>query len=105
MTDAPRRLSVVCMPRWQRRRFLISVGGMCGALASLSPIPALAGGGGTRCVSLVHTHTGETLRAQYFRDGGYQEDCLTQVNYLLRDFRTGDIHRIDPALLDILFNL
>lgn len=58
-----------------------------------------------RCISFVHTHTGERLTAEYFAAGRYQTDCLERVNYLLRDFRTGEIHPIDPALLDILFHL
>jgi uncharacterized protein YcbK (DUF882 family) len=59
----------------------------------------------SRCLRFVHTHTGETLRALYFQDGCYEQECLAQVNHLLRDFRTGDVHPMDPALLDILFDL
>jgi uncharacterized protein YcbK (DUF882 family) len=88
-----------------RRRFLTAVGGLCGTLAAFSAAPVLAASRQTRCLRFVHTHTGETLRAPYFQDGCYQEECLTQVNRLLRDFRTGDVHPIDPALLDILFDL
>jgi uncharacterized protein YcbK (DUF882 family) len=88
-----------------RRRFLMAVGGVCGTVATLVAAPALAAVRGPRCVSFVHTHTGETLRAVYYQDGCYQSDCLAQVNHLLRDFRTGDVHPIDPALLDILFEL
>jgi len=88
-----------------RRRFLAAATGVCGALASFAAVPALAAARGPRCVSFVHTHTGETLRAAYFADGDYQVQCLAQVDHLLRDFRTGDVHRIDPALLDILFDL
>jgi len=88
-----------------RRRFLAAATGLCGTAASLAAAPVLAVSRGQRCVSFVHTHTGETLRAAYFRDGGYQPQCLAQVDQLLRDFRTGDVHRIDPALLDILFDL
>jgi uncharacterized protein YcbK (DUF882 family) len=101
----------VPLPSAGRRRFLVTAGGMCGTLASLAAsaalaVPAaLATGRARRCVSFVHTHTGETLRAAYFQDDGYQAQCLAQVDYLLRDFRTGDVHRIDPALLDILFDL
>jgi uncharacterized protein YcbK (DUF882 family) len=32
-------------------------------------------------------------------------EALTTVNYLLRDFRTGDVHGIDTALLDLLHEL
>ncbi|HEV2284397.1 MAG TPA: DUF882 domain-containing protein [Steroidobacteraceae bacterium] len=68
-------------------------------------MPAFAAARSARCVSFVHTHTGEALRATYFEDGAYQADCLARVDHLLRDFRTGDVHPIDPALLDILFDL
>lgn len=93
-------------PRAGRRRFLLAVGGVCGTVASLVAAPALAAAAyGRRCVSFVHTHTGETLRAVYYQEGCYQSGCLAQVEHLLRDFRTGDEHPIDPALLDILFEL
>jgi uncharacterized protein YcbK (DUF882 family) len=88
-----------------RRRFLLAAGGLCGSLACLAAAPVLAVSRPLRCVSFVHTHTGEALRAAYFQDDSYQAQCLAQVDYLLRDFRTGDVHRIDPALLDILFDL
>jgi len=89
-----------------RRRFLAAATGLAGTAASLAASPVLAASrSGTRCVSFVHTHTGETLRAAYFQDARYQPQCLAQVDYLLRDFRTGDVHRIDPGLLDILFDL
>lgn len=99
------------VPSPGRRRFLLAAGGVCGTLATLTAaaalaVPeALAASGARRCVSFVHTHTGETLRAAYFQDDGYQAQCLAQVDYLLRDFRTGEVHPIDPALLDILFDL
>jgi uncharacterized protein YcbK (DUF882 family) len=92
-------------PQPGRRRFLIAVGGVCGAMASFASMPVLAASRGSRCVSFFHTHTGETLTAAYFRDGSYQAECLAQVDHLLRDFRTDDVHPIDPALLDILFDL
>ena len=88
-----------------RRRFLMAVGGVCGTMASFVAAPALAAERGPRCLSFVHTHTGEALRAVYYQDGCYVPECLAQVNQLLRDFRTGDVHTIDPALLDVLFDL
>ena len=58
-----------------------------------------------RSVSFVHTHTGEQLAAAYWQDGAYQSAVLQQVNHVLRDFRTNEVHTIDPALLDVLFEL
>ncbi len=58
-----------------------------------------------RTLSFLHTHTGERLSVDYFQDGRYQPEGLEQVNHLLRDFRNDEVHRIDPALLDTLFDL
>jgi uncharacterized protein YcbK (DUF882 family) len=58
-----------------------------------------------RAVSLVHTHTLETLSTTYFQDGNYLPPSLERINHFLRDFRTNEVHSIDPALLDILFEL
>lgn len=88
-----------------RRRFLMAVGGLCGTAAAFAAAPVLAASRAARSLSFIHTHTGESLRAVYFQDGCYQADCLAQVNHLLRDFRTGDVHPIDPGVLDILFEL
>jgi uncharacterized protein YcbK (DUF882 family) len=88
-----------------RRSFLAATGGFCGTLACFAAAPAIAATRATRSLSFVHTHTGETLRATYFQDGRYQPDSLARVDQLLRDFRTGDVHRIDPGVLDILFDL
>jgi uncharacterized protein YcbK (DUF882 family) len=53
----------------------------------------------------VHTHTGERLSSVYFRDGEYRAAELARINHLLRDFRTGEEHAIEPAVLDILADL
>jgi uncharacterized protein YcbK (DUF882 family) len=58
-----------------------------------------------RVLKFAHTHTGEKLAVEYWRDGGYETDGLGAVNQLMRDFRTGDVHEIDPALLDLLHEL
>jgi uncharacterized protein YcbK (DUF882 family) len=58
-----------------------------------------------RRLAFVHTHTGETLDLVYRSARGYDADSLIKVNELLRDFRTSDVHAIDPALLDLLHSL
>jgi uncharacterized protein YcbK (DUF882 family) len=52
-----------------------------------------------------HTHTGERLSITYFNDGTYQQDALASINHFLRDFRTSQVHPIDPDLLDLLNEL
>jgi uncharacterized protein YcbK (DUF882 family) len=60
---------------------------------------------GYKTLSFEHTHTGDKLKLTYFERGNYIKDALQEINYLLRDFRTDEIHPIDTALLDQLFDL
>jgi uncharacterized protein YcbK (DUF882 family) len=55
-----------------------------------------------RSVSFHNLHTGESLDAVYWDQGRYVPDALAAVNRVLRDFRTGDEHMMDPRLLDLL---
>ncbi len=58
-----------------------------------------------RKVALHNLHTGESLKAIYWEDGHYVPDAIAAVNRVLRDFRTGDEHMMDPGLLDLLTRL
>ena len=89
--------------RLDRRRFLLGAG--AGALALSSLGTARARGLDARTLSLVHTHTGESLSSVYFEGGRYVPSGLDRINVLLRDFRTDDVHPIDPGVLDLLFDL
>jgi uncharacterized protein YcbK (DUF882 family) len=87
-----------------RRRFLLTTTAIATFAVACASAPLLTVGE-RRTVAFSHTHTGETLRADYYIDGIYQPDVLNSINHLLRDFRTGDVHAIDPALLDLLNDL
>jgi uncharacterized protein YcbK (DUF882 family) len=69
------------------------------------PLPSLARTTGERRLSFYHTHTSEKLDVVYAENGTYVADALAEVNHLLRDFRSGDVHPIDPRLLDILHDV
>ena len=58
-----------------------------------------------RAVSFKNLHTDETLEAVYWDRGDYVPDALEAVNKVLRDFRTGEVHPIEPRLLDVLADL
>jgi len=60
---------------------------------------------GHKALAFEHTHTGDKLKLTYFERGRYIKEALQEINYLLRDFRTDDVHPIDTALLDQLFFL
>jgi len=89
-------------PALTRRRLLRC---SAAALATVAVAPAFARMAEQRTLTFVHTHTGEKLVTSYKVGGCYQPGCLAQVNHLLRDFRTGETHPIDPPLLDLLFDL
>ncbi|MCC7416990.1 MAG: DUF882 domain-containing protein [Acidobacteria bacterium] len=87
-----------------RRAFLSTV--LAGVPVALAvPRRLLAGPAGTRALRFAHTHTGERLAVEYFSGGAYLPDALAAVDRFLRDFRTGDVHAIDPRLLDLLHRL
>jgi uncharacterized protein YcbK (DUF882 family) len=84
-----------------RRRLLL--GGAClVAGAALTPIDAFAAprAPGGRELSFLNLHTGEKLTAEYVHGGKYVPSALRAIEKLLRDHRSGDVHRIDPHLLD-----
>ena len=60
---------------------------------------------GERKLKLRNLHTGEKIKATYWEDGKYIPETMRDVANLLRDHRTGDKHRIDAGLMDILYDL
>lgn len=90
-------------PGLSRRRFLTTVAAAVPAL--VLPRALLADVGAPRTLTFIHTHTSERLKIEYFRGGHYLPDALASVNHFLRDFRTGDVHAIEPGLLDLLHQL
>jgi uncharacterized protein YcbK (DUF882 family) len=73
----------------------------------VAPALAFAGTGASdmRSVSLDNLHTGEKMQAVYWEQGEYIPDVLDAVNEHLRDYRTGEVHQINPGLLDVLDTL
>ncbi len=53
-------------------------------------------------ISLFNTHTGENLSVEYCVAGEYSQEALKEIDYILRDFRTGEVKDIDPSLLDLV---
>ena len=59
----------------------------------------------SRELTFYHTHTGKQLSVVYWLDGRYVEPALDDINRFLSDFRTGEIVDIDPALLDLIYDV
>jgi uncharacterized protein YcbK (DUF882 family) len=102
-----------------RRRLLATGGALAGATAAFGFIPrAFAGPGasagrgaetgsaaGARHLTLKNLHTPEVLDVVYRHGDQYVPEALAQAEAVLRDYRTGDRHPIDPELLDILYDV
>lgn len=91
----------------QRRKFLKMSASVL--LATLSPIPSFAAINFRQyerhTLSFFNTHTKEAFRTSYRINGKLVPVSLDQINYILRDHRTGEIKSIDVALLDLLHDL
>src|ERR1700730_4957641 len=61
--------------------------------------------GDTRALSLHHMHTGEDLAITYKRNGHYDDAALQKLNQFLRDWRKDEQTRMDPHLLDLIWEV
>jgi uncharacterized protein YcbK (DUF882 family) len=91
------------------RRRLIRLG-LFASTACLLPGPALASVWSrvdprARKLSFYNLHTGENLTTVYWADGEYIAGALSEINYILRDFRRNEVKPIDARLLDLLHAL
>ncbi|HEX5599146.1 MAG TPA: DUF882 domain-containing protein, partial [Hyphomicrobiaceae bacterium] len=59
----------------------------------------------TRTISLYNIHTKETLTVEYKKDGKYVPAAMEQINWILRDWRKNEVTRMDPELIDLLWEM
>ena len=87
-----------------RRGFIALTAGAGCALACGASRPARAARP-TRELSFHSLRTGESLTAVYRENGRLLADGLAQLDYILRDYRTGDVRPIAAGLLDLVHEL
>jgi len=56
-----------------------------------------------RSLKFYHLHTGEKAEIVYKRNGRYDRDGLRKINIILRDWRRNEPTRMDPQLLDLVW--
>ncbi len=61
--------------------------------------------GDTRTISLHHTHTNEDITITFKREGRYDEAALDKLNWFLRDWRREQQIRMDPHLIDLVWEV
>lgn len=95
-----------------RRRFIVGAGAIAGgaALAGTTLMPSEAGAVighpmVDRKLFLKEIHTGERLSLSYTTRGRYVPSAMRRLNHFLRDWRTGDVTKMDPRVIDILHDV
>jgi uncharacterized protein YcbK (DUF882 family) len=61
--------------------------------------------GDTRTISLHHIHTDEDITITFKRNGRYDEAALAKLNWFLRDWRKQQETKMDPHLIDLIWEL
>jgi uncharacterized protein YcbK (DUF882 family) len=91
---------------WSRRRLIRAAGMIAGASAAgiLRGVAADRDDGPRRIV-LENLHTPDSLDIVFRRGDDYVPEALSAIQALLRDYRTGTQHPIDPALMDYLYDV
>ena len=93
-------------PDLQRRRLLqTGAATLFGGLSVIATPVYAKSKSPDRTLTFHSLHTEEKLTSTYWSAGRYLADGLSEIQHILRDWRTNVVHRIDPALLDLLFDL
>ena len=96
-------MSAFKLPEINKRQ-LLKTGGL-GLLAAAVPIiPARSALAGFKSFSINfrHGHTGESFSGVYRVGDRYLPEAFERLNYVMRDFRTGEVFPMDPHILDVL---
>jgi uncharacterized protein YcbK (DUF882 family) len=91
------------MKDFSRREFVKL--GLCAGTALVLPSRLALASVPAKELAFYNLHTEEKLRIAFYENGRYVPSALAELNHLLRDYRTGDVHPIDPALFDQLHRL
>lgn len=85
------------------RRAIAAMLGAMGALLACS-FPASASAE-ERTLYLFYTHTSETARITFWRNGHFDQRGLAQLNQFLRDWRRGEVANMDPDLFNLVWQV
>lgn len=74
-------------------------------LFSCNALQTAVANGDTRTLPLLHLHTKEEATITYKRNGRYDEEALSKINHVLRDWRRNETVRIDVKVIDAVWEL
>ncbi|KQR76095.1 ATP/GTP-binding protein [Rhizobium sp. Leaf384] len=92
--------------RWARRMPRL-LGSLVIAASMVTPgiVPAVEAAGQTRTLKIYFIHTREKAEITFKRNGRYDPKGLQQVNNMLRDWRRNEPTKMDPRLLDLIWEV
>jgi uncharacterized protein YcbK (DUF882 family) len=61
--------------------------------------------GDTRTITMHHMHTSEDITITFKRGGRYDESALEKINWFLRDWRKQQETKMDPHLIDLIWEV
>jgi uncharacterized protein YcbK (DUF882 family) len=86
-----------------RRGLLFGAAAATASIATPAVVRAQGFASGTvRRASLHNLHTGDTFDEVFYADGAYVPGALAEAMRVLRDWRNGEEHPMDPRLFDAL---
>jgi uncharacterized protein YcbK (DUF882 family) len=87
-----------------RRGLLLGAGSVMAGVAAPAVVRAqsLSQTGAVRRTTLHNLHTGDTFNEVFYANGAYVPDALAEAMRVLRDWRNGEEHPMDPRLFDTL---
>lgn len=88
------------------RRSLIGFGGAAMATGLVGFAPDIAEAGpARRMLKLYNPRTKEELDVTYRVGNRYSRSGLTKIDQIMRDWRSGDVRRMDPRVIDFLYSV
>ena len=83
-------------------RVLARMVGVCVTVFMMQTTPSSAE---DRTISMYNIHTQDTITVTFKRNGKYVLEGLQELNHFMRDWRQNRETRMDPALIDIIWEL
>ena len=83
-------------------RVLARMVGVCVTVFMMLTTPSSAE---DRTISMYNIHTQDTITVTFKRNGKYVLEALQELNHFMRDWRQNREIRMDPALIDIIWEL
>jgi len=83
----------------------ILIAALCVLTMSLPAVAPVQAASGDRTIYLYYTHTKETGKFTFRKNGRYDKKVLAELNTFLRDWRRNEPAEMDPRLFDLIWEV